>query len=85
MNAWAREKLAWDAFCDHCETCPTCSHDKPMYPLCDEGRKLERAWGLADAVAQRAEQEADEAADFLSDCANEPWADYSDRPWSPEL
>lgn len=86
MNAWHREIAAWDAFTLHANTCPVCSHDKPMYPLCPEGQVLYRTWAQADAIAQRAEQEADEKADQLGDCSDEaPWIHADDwKPGYPE-
>ena len=67
------EPRLWSAFQDHLETCAQCCD--VSRPMCADGKRLEHAWGLADAICQRQEQEG---VEDLGDCTNE-------NPWTPEL
>jgi hypothetical protein len=67
------EPRLWAEFQAHIQACPICRN--PDRHLCDEGLRLEGAWGLVNAVCERRDQEG---LDDLTDCADE-------RPWSPEL
>lgn len=81
------ETRLYNEFQDHIQSCEVCTRHNCLLPMCRVGEAAYLAWSRAEAIAVRVEQEAAE----LNDCANEvdaprqPWADYDDRPWSPEL